>query len=165
MASGAPLGGEWRGPGGQDTEGGAGAGAERGAAWLSRPGDGLHRPEGSAEGAEWAASSSGQASPVTGALPRSGDPLGLTPGQPQFQPHCPVRPWKQKLLLRSSCPWAPHTPSCCPLAVSLTRCRGLDPFVSDHRGRTLHNGGKDGPRGQPPGWAGSLEDKMLGERS
>lgn len=87
------------------------------------------------------------------------------PWAAQFQPHWPAHPWKQKLLLRSSCPWALHMPSCCPLAASLTRCRGLAPFVSDHRGRILHTGGKDGPRGQPPGWAGSLEDKTLGERS
>ena len=132
---------------------------------AERPRDGLRRLEGSAEGLERAASSAGQASPVTGALPRSGGPLGFTPAQPRFQPHHPTHPWTQKLLLRSACPWAPHTPSCCPPAASLAHCRGLAPFVSDHRGWTLHTGGKDGLRGRPPGWAGSLEDKMLGEGS
>lgn len=132
---------------------------------AERPRDGLRRPEGSAEGPEQAASSAGHASPVTGALPGSGDPLGFTPAPPRFQPHRPVCPWKQKLLLRSACPWAPRTPSCCPPAASLAHCRGVAPFVSDHRGWTLHTGGKDGLRGRPPGWAGSLEDKMLGEGS
>lgn len=103
--------------------------------------------------------------PSDGPFPGLETPLGLTLAQPRFQPHRPMRPWKQNLLLRSSCPWAPHMPFCCPLAASLTRCRGLAPFVSDHRGWTLHTGGKDGPRGRPPGWAGSPEDKMLGERS
>lgn len=164
MASGRPWEESGEAPGDRGTEGGAGAGAEEGQHGRA-PRDGLCRPEGSAEGPERAASSAGQASTVTGAFPRSGGPLGFTAAQPWFQPHRPTHPWTQKLLLRSACPWAPRTLSCCPPAASLAHCRGLAPFVSDHRGWTLYTGGKDGLRGRPLGWAGSLEDKMLGEGS